>query len=137
MNLTRTALPALAVALACAAAWLPQRSLGADKPAAYTAAQATQGAAVFSSSCAGCHGQNLEGVAAPPLAGATFMHNWQGKTADDLFYIISHDMPQDNPGSLKPAEYVAVLAFILQKNGYPAGSAPLDPANLKQISIAP
>lgn len=111
-------------------------SLGADKPAVYTAAQATQGATAFAASCAGCHGQNLEGVAAPALAGAAFLRGWQGKSADDLFYIISHDMPQDNPGSLKQDDYVSILAFILQKNGYPAGSAPLDPTKLKAITIS-
>ncbi len=116
---------------------MPRTSLGADKPAVYTAAQGTQGATIFSNSCAGCHGANLEGIAGPPLAGAGFMRTWQGKSADDLFYIISHDMPADNPASLKQDEYVAVLAFILQKNGYPAGSAALDPTKLKGISINP
>lgn len=128
------------LAFAAAAAWqfgAPGASLGADKPAVYTADQAAQGATLFSASCAGCHGVNLEGVAAPPLAGSQFMKNWNGKSADDVYYIMSNQMPQDNPGSLKPNEYTAILAFVLQKNGYPAGATPLDPSKLKQITIAP
>lgn len=129
-------------ALAFAAAvtslvWSPLSSLGADKPAVYTADQAAQGAKLFSASCAGCHGANLEGVAAPPLAGSAFMGNWKGKGADDLYYVISKQMPLDNPGGLKPGEYTAILAFVLQKNGYPAGTTPLDPAKLAQITITP
>jgi polar amino acid transport system substrate-binding protein len=129
------ALALIVAFLGALALFAPARSLGADKPAVYTDAQATAGATVFANSCAGCHGQNLEGVSGPPLAGQTFVKNWQGKSADDLFYIISHNMPADNPGSLKPDQYVDVLAFILQKNGYPAGSTPLDPSKLTQILI--
>jgi mono/diheme cytochrome c family protein len=116
---------------------IPRTSQGADKPAVYLQAQAAAGATVFSNNCAGCHGVNLDGVSAPPLAGDRFMRGWQGKTADDLFYIMSHDMPADNPASLKPDEYLAVLAFVLQKNGYPAGPAALDPTKLKGITISP
>ncbi|HXF33691.1 MAG TPA: cytochrome c [Candidatus Acidoferrales bacterium] len=125
------------IVLAAASALLawPKTSLGADKPAVYTAAQASQGTSLFSKSCAGCHGVNLEGVAAPPLAGAAFTRSWQGKSADDLFYIMSHDMPADNPGSLTQDQYVAILAYVLQKNGYPAGSTALDPSKLKGITI--
>lgn len=134
MTLQRISICIALAAMAALLAW-PKSSLGADKPAVYTTAQAAQGATVYSKSCAGCHGANLEGVAAPPLAGAAFMRNWQGKSADDLFYIVSHDMPADNPGGLKQAEYVAIMAYVLQKNGYPAGSTALDPAKLKPIQI--
>jgi mono/diheme cytochrome c family protein len=127
----------IVVAALTALLWLPKTTLGADKPAVYTAAQATQGAALFANSCAGCHGQNLEGTAAPALSGAAFMRSWNGKSADDLFYTISHDMPLDNPGSLKPDEYLSILSFVLQKNGYPAGTSPLSASQLKQITITP
>ena len=125
------------VAAALALFLLPRTSLGADKPAVYSQTQASAGSTLFSTSCAGCHGANLEGVAAPPLTGAAFMRKWTGKSVDDLFYIISHDMPADNPASLKQDEYVAILAFILSKNGYPAGSTALDATKLKGITISP
>src|ERR1700742_4067286 len=89
------------------------------KPALYTDAQAQAGAA--------CHGQQLEGVAAPALKGSAFgeMATAQGLTADALLDVIANTMPQSDPGSLKPDDYNAVTAYILQQNGYPAGSAPL------------
>ena len=117
-------------------AW-PETSSGADKPAVYTAAQATGGAAAYAKSCAACHGASLQGGSGPALAGAAFMKKWQAKSADDLYYIVSHDMPLGSPGTLKADEALAILALILQKNGYPAGSAPLDAAKVKTLTITP
>jgi mono/diheme cytochrome c family protein len=97
------------------------------KPALYTADQAMAGAAVYSQACAACHGAQMEGVAAPALKGSAFgdMANAQGLTGDALLDVIANTMPQSDPGSLKPDEYAAVTAYILQQNGYPAGSAAL------------
>src|SRR5690349_4104944 len=77
------------------------------KPALYTADQATAGAAVYASSCAACHGQQLEGVAAPALKGAAFgeMSTAQSLTAQTLLDVIANTMPQSDPGSLKPEEF--------------------------------
>jgi hypothetical protein len=48
-------------------------------------------------------------------------------------------MPQDAPGSLPPATYVAILAYLLREVGVPAGTTELtnDPAALQAITIAP
>jgi hypothetical protein len=35
-------------------------------------------------------------------------------------------MPLGNPGSLPNADYAAIMAFILNKNGYQAGTTALD-----------
>ncbi len=109
-------------------------------PALYTAAQAAQGAAVFAQSCATCHGARLEGVAAPALKGPAFkeMAAAQSLNAQSLFAVISRSMPQDNPGSLTPAQYAALTAYILQQNGYPAGAAELskDTPNLKDLNLS-
>jgi mono/diheme cytochrome c family protein len=60
-------LPLIAAALLIPLA-APLTSLAqASKPALYTDAQATAGAAVYAQSCAACHGSQLEGVAAPAL----------------------------------------------------------------------
>jgi polar amino acid transport system substrate-binding protein len=111
------------------------------KPALYTAEQASAGAAIYSSSCAACHGTQMEGVAAPALKGAAFgdMATAQGLTASGLLEVIANTMPQSDPGSLKPAEYAAVTAYIMQQNGYPAGSAALadGAAGLKDAKITP
>src|SRR5215469_11248365 len=111
------------------------------KPALYTADQATAGAAVYSQACAACHGAQLEGVAAPALKGANFgeMAAAQSLTADALLDVISNTMPQSDPGSLKPEDNAAVTAYILQQNGYPAGSTALakGAAGLKDAKVTP
>lgn len=113
----------------------------ATKPALYTDAQAQTGAAVYSQACAACHGQQLEGVAAPALKGEAFgeMATAQGLTADALLDVIVNTMPQSDPGSLKPDDYNAVTAYILQQNGYPSGSTALakGAAGLKDAKVTP
>jgi mono/diheme cytochrome c family protein len=119
---------------------LTLKTAAADAPALYTAAQAGAGAAVFSQSCATCHGAQLEGVAGPALKGPVFrqMAAAQGLNAQSLLAVISASMPQDNPGTLTPAQYAALAAYILQQNGYPAGDAELsrDTPNLKDLSLS-
>jgi len=113
----------------------------ATKPALFTADQATAGAAVYAQSCAACHGQQLEGVAAPALKGSVFgeMATAQSLTVDALLDVITNTMPQSDPGSLKPEDNAAVTAYILQQNGYPAGSTPLAKggAGLKDAKVTP
>ncbi|MBA2588085.1 MAG: cytochrome c [Alphaproteobacteria bacterium] len=119
--------PLLLVAAALFVAAAPLAIAQAAKPALYTDAQATAGAQAYASSCAACHGAQLEGVAAPALKGAPFgeMATAQSMTAGALLDVITNTMPQSDPGSLKPEEYAAVTAYILQQNGYPAGTTAL------------
>jgi hypothetical protein len=53
--------------------------------------------------------------------------------------VIVNTMPQSDPGSLTPEEYAAVTDYILQQNGYPAGTAALTKgdAALKAVKITP
>lgn len=113
----------------------------ATKPALYTADQASTGANIYAQSCATCHGSALEGTAAPALKGTAFTDTATAEslTADTLYDVIAGTMPQSDPGSLKPEEYAAVTAYILQQNGYPAGAAPLakGAAGLADAKITP
>ncbi|HTD35627.1 MAG TPA: PQQ-binding-like beta-propeller repeat protein [Candidatus Elarobacter sp.] len=111
-------------------------SLRAASPAYYTIAQARSGATVYSASCQQCHGVNLGGQSAPALTGQTF-RAYVGKagTAASLFDFISRQMPADHPGSLTQQQYLDVTAFILSRNGYPAGRDPLTKANLAQVQL--
>ena len=135
----------LVSAILCAAAapfaLSPIARAQAAKPALYTEAQATAGAAVYVSSCAACHGSQLEGVSAPALKGSAFgdMATAQSLTAATLLDVISNTMPQSDPGSLKPEDNAAVTAYILQQNGYPAGQVTLakDSAGAKDAKITP
>ena len=102
----------------------------------YTQAQADQGKAAYTKSCASCHGAALDGTGqAPPLTGADFMGDWNGQTADDLFEKIQGTMPADAPGSLSREQNAGILAFLLESNKFPAGQKqlPTDAAALAKI----
>jgi mono/diheme cytochrome c family protein len=104
----------------------------------YSADQAAQGKALFADKCATCHGADLNGAEmAPPLVGPTFLGDWVGQSADDLFTRIHTTMPANDPGSLSNAQTVQVLAYILSVNQFPAGAAslPSDDTGLGQIAI--
>ena len=93
----------------------------------YTAAQATSGEAIYKEQCAACHGDNLEGSGPmPPLAGTDFLSNWTGKTVGDLYEKTSTTMPATAPGTLTPEQAADVVAYLLSKDNYPAGSAALE-----------
>jgi mono/diheme cytochrome c family protein len=128
------ALPAIALGL-IASAVFTTHSLSAQSGGAYTADQAKAGAAIFAAQCSVCHGQKLEGISGPQLAGPDFMGKWSGETADDLRDLIASQMPLTNPGSLKPAEVLQVLSYILQQNKYPAGDSALTAAKAKTVKI--
>ena len=108
----------------------------ATGPGHYTRAQAASGAAVYSATCQQCHGVNLQGQSGPPLVGAAF-HQYVGKsgTAASLFDFISKQMPADKPGSLTQQQYLDVTAFLLSRNGFPAGDVPLTKSTLADVPI--
>jgi len=104
----------------------------------YTKAQAQRGQAVYQQECAKCHGQNLAGgEAAPPLTGAEFLKNWNGKTAGALYERTRKTMPSDDPGNLSTRQYADLVAYMLGANEFPAGEKELDrdPASLNEIRI--
>ena len=84
-----------------------------------------------------CHGDKLEGDLRPGARRQRiFMAKWNGQTADDVRDIIASQMPLTAPGSLKPAEVLAVLAYMLEQNKYAAGTAPLTAASAKKLKLA-
>jgi mono/diheme cytochrome c family protein len=104
----------------------------------YTEEQATRGETVYRTYCIACHGPELEGAdMTPPLSGGAFMANWNDLTAGDLFERIRLTMPLDRPGVLMRQQNADVIAFVLKKNGWPAGSTELsrELAPLKAIRI--
>lgn len=98
----------------------------AAAPALYTAQQATAGQAVFTQECAACHNADLSGSVGPALVGADFAAAADKLTIGKIFSFLSTQMPDGNGGSLTHTQYEDAMAFILSKNGYPAGAAKLD-----------
>jgi mono/diheme cytochrome c family protein len=84
--------------------------------------QSDQGRQVFNTICSACH-------ALSEFRGPIFRQTWMTRPIGDFFQHISTAMPQDNPGSLTPAQYAAVVAHVLQMNGHPPGEQelPADP----------
>lgn len=110
----------------------------AGPPISFTEAQARQGRGVFGA-CEACHGGDLAGLdGGPPLVGESFERRFNESPAE-LFTFIKEEMPADLPGSLTPASAAAVMAYILQNNGFTPGADPLssDPAVLATQSYPP
>jgi mono/diheme cytochrome c family protein len=94
--------------------------------AIYLADQAARGAGLYETSCAECHGPELEGgETAPALAGPDFRWAWNGRSVGELFESIRISMPEGRPQSMTRTEKASVLAFMLSENGFPAGAAEL------------
>lgn len=95
----------------------------------YNKVQATVGSGLYSQYCQLCHGSKLQGRKGPPLKGTAFAKSWEAGnlTVDDLFYEMSTQMPLNGPGpgNLSKQQYVDLVAYLLQQNGYPAGKKPL------------
>jgi alcohol dehydrogenase (cytochrome c) len=103
-----------------------------DSTQVFTAAQATAGRTAYQNNCASCHGADLGGGEAPQLAGATFRGTWRDRSTKDLFDYIQASMPPARP-SLSEAEYLTIVAFILQSNGAAAGPRPFAPTTAVSI----
>lgn len=115
----------------------------------YSKAQSTRGEAAYKLSCGYCHKDDLtggfmdDGVGrAVPLAGpqafnATFETRWKDQTLGDMVFVIASTMPKESPTSLPLNAYVDIVAFLLDKNGVPAGDADLtaDVPTLRSIAI--
>ena len=75
------------------------------------AQDATRGASVYKQQCGSCHGDRLEGLSGPSLAGADFQSRWP---TSDLIAKIKNTMPQDSPGSLTAGQAADLAAYIQQ-----------------------
>lgn len=118
-------LPAL---LACAPAF------GQEVALTYTREQAEAGRLAYASNCVMCHGPNLsDGPLGAPLKGPAFMQKYGGRSVLELFTLTRTTMPTANPGSLAPATYAALVAYMLQENAIVAGSDPL-PSEAHQLA---
>ncbi len=94
------------------------------KEGVYTAEQAKRGETLYKENCAACHGEDLAGSGPmPALAGNDFVANW--KTVGDLFEKTHSSMPASAPGSLSEQQTSDIIAFMLSKSNFPAGTTEL------------
>jgi mono/diheme cytochrome c family protein len=116
---------------------LPAAAQGGEAPArrsaadgVYTAAQSQRGEATFRSVCAACHTLG-------DFTGEVFLKRWA--SVGMLFETVATTMPQDLPGGLSAQQYAELIAYILNRNNFPAGSAELpgEVAPLNAILVLP
>jgi quinoprotein glucose dehydrogenase len=87
----------------------------------YSDAQAMRGRDAYAKACARCHMDDLGGHEyAGALAGYPFQMKWEDASVAEVFGRI-RTMPLGEAGSLTAQEYVDILAYVLQANGYPSG----------------
>jgi mono/diheme cytochrome c family protein len=127
--------PSLAIAiLIVAAPWAPRAAEPAEhEPATvwdgvYTSEQAARGQAAYAEPCGRCHGLKLNGapedpdfLPTPPIGGAKFLRNWDGRSLASLVEYTQTTMPAMNPGYLSDADVVDIVAFMLSASRVPPG----------------
>ena len=92
----------------------------------FTEVQASEGAALYRSHCASCHGDALGGgEAVPALVGVTFSATWEGVPLFDLYDRVRTTMPPGKTGVLARSGYASLVAYLLKSNGMPAGEKTL------------
>jgi mono/diheme cytochrome c family protein len=99
-----------------------------------TEVQAIRGELAYTGPCSHCHGFRLNGAPddpdmapTPPLAGAKFLRDWDGRSLAQLYEYTRTTMPENNPSYLSPQEFVDVIAYMLVKSGVPTGDGGLEP----------
>ncbi len=107
--------------------------------------QIDRGAALFAQNCAECHGDMGQGSSiAPPLVGPDalpleprpdqILRTEPFITAFDVYDFARVNMPFDDPGILSDREYLDIIVFDLDANGFPLDE-PLDEDDLMEIVI--
>jgi S-disulfanyl-L-cysteine oxidoreductase SoxD len=107
---------------------------------------AKEGAAIFANRCQVCHGPNGEGGPVRSLTIGKPGHPHQGTFKDSemsgpSYYAyptiawdyINRAMPASNPGSLKPDEVYALVAFLYYRNGIINENDVLDAKTLPKV----
>ena len=129
---TKAAVLGLAAA-GMAAAWTLAAQDGdrTVRDGVFSTRQVARGDAVFQSVCMNCHD-----ITEFTGSGA-YLEDVDGESLWDTFEYVWSEMPEDDPSSLDPQEYAAVLSYILSVYGLPAGEAdlPIDRESLEAITI--
>jgi alcohol dehydrogenase (cytochrome c) len=70
-----------------------------------------------------------------PVQGPVFLANWKGRTLAELMAKVRL-MPPGAANTVSEADHLAVTAYLLQANGFPAGAAlPAEDAALRAIGF--
>lgn len=124
-------LAALAAAAGAAAAVVAQDASRTVRDGVYTAEQAARGERLFASICTSCH------ELAEFTAAGAYLDDVDGNPLWETFEYVWSKMPEDDPSSLDPQEYAAVLAYLFSMYGLPSGATalPVERRSLEAITI--
>jgi hypothetical protein len=100
----------------------------------YTSAQAKRGESAYAAECGRCHRDDLSGYN-NVLIGKRFMERWSEDQLNSFFTVVRNTMPRNAPRSLSDQAYLDITAFVLQVNGFPAGTAELTREALTGIRV--
>jgi hypothetical protein len=108
------------------------QGVGPQKPTTndgvYTKEQADGAKAQFEKLCAECHAFTVAAKKKPkdlPLGDEPFFESWSGRPLSEMISIIALTMPNDGSAVVTDQEAIDLVAYVLQRNGFPAGSKPL------------
>jgi S-disulfanyl-L-cysteine oxidoreductase SoxD len=106
-----------------------QKPIAVEPNAAELAAlavQVEQGKQLFAEHCASCHGDSGQGTDdGPTIAGkhalpaeprAGSKRDVPFRSGADVYAFVANNMPADDPGTLAPDQYNAIVAFALSAN---------------------
>ena len=102
----------------------------------YSAAQAQRGAALYKAQCVACHGEKLEGLIGPMLAGPDFVTAWGGRSMAELVDKIQKTMPLQAPNTLTREQSIDIAAYMLQQSQMKPGQGALADGQLAQVTFA-
>ena len=101
----------------------------------YSDAQAARGQQLYKAQCVTCHGEALEGVVGPPLAGSGFLSTWSARSLADIVDKIEKTMPPQAAGSVTRPQAIDLVSYFLSVGKFPAGTTELAAAALGQIAF--
>jgi S-disulfanyl-L-cysteine oxidoreductase SoxD len=104
----------------------------------YSDAQAARGQVPYVALCGRCHGNALEGVSGPVLAGPAFVERWREDTLDTIYNFMREAMPLGRGNASAPipdSDYLDILAFMLKGNGYRTGDRELTQDELGHVLL--
>lgn len=102
----------------------------------FSAEQVAHGAQIYAVACAMCHGADLEGGHDVPDLSTYFTARWANTPIAQLAGYISRAMPLMAPGTLRPQDTAALVAFLLHQNGVISATdlpLPIEEARLAKL----
>jgi hypothetical protein len=106
----------------------------------YSKAQADAAKPKFELLCAECHAFTVAEKKQEkdlPLGDEPFLKKWEGRSLDELLTLIVTTMPNDGSAVINDEEGLNLLAYVLQRNGFAPGKAPLDKPGAAAVLARP